>query len=223
MRNLALTALVLLIAVSFAQANLIVDNSFETDTSPDYGDGSSTNGQWYRYGSGVVAVGASPAAEDGSYSFRTSARNTSDNEYGMIYQFMDGSNIAQGETYTIDGYTLRRATRGQFRMRVWGWTGTPVINNYGDPTGGTYDVLLDTGNLTNDSMNDAWFKVSDTFSTAEDYDQIEVLFMVNYVRDYSASSGSYGCWDNVSLTPEPATMGLLGIGGLVMLRRRNRK
>ena len=30
-------------------------------------------------------------------------------------------------------------------------------------------------------------------------------------------------WDNLTLTPEPATLSLLALGGLAMLRRRRRR
>ena len=222
MRTLALTALVLLIAVSLAQANLIVDNSFESGSATS-GDGTSTNDQWYIGGSGIMGIAESPTAQEGTYSSRTTARNEDDNEFGRTWQFMDGSNIAQGVTYTLASYTQRRYGRGTFIMRVYGWTGTPVVNSYGDPTGGDSDLLLDTGHLSDDGMSNAWFQVSDTFTAAEDYDQIQVQLEVRHLRNYSPTSVSYGCWDNVTLTPEPATMVLLGMGGLTLLRRRNRK
>jgi hypothetical protein len=46
--------------------------------------------------------------------------------------------------------------------------------------------------------------------------------MGNYATNDYGVTVDIGDFDNLTLVPEPATMSLLGLGGLAMLRRRRR-
>jgi len=85
----------------------------------------------------------------------------------------------------------------------------------------TYN-LVDTVNLTvTDTTTSTVVLDIDIASQAPDNQTTTMNLQFNK-GTYSAGSSYHSLVDNVSLTPEPATMALLSIGGLAVLARRRR-
>ncbi len=89
------------------------------------------------------------------------------------------------------------------------YTITITASGFG-AAGATYDLSV-VGGSVNESFTAVDLYQNDPFSAGE---------LVNTVRfDRQGSHGS-STFDNVTLTPEPASLALLGLGGLAVLRRR---
>jgi hypothetical protein len=82
-------------------------------------------------------------------------------------------------------------------------------------------ILLDEAETTSGS-GDFTVDSEATYTSAElDLSSYDALIVAFGMRP--GWSGTREAWvDNVSVVPEPATMSLLGLGGLVALRRRRR-
>jgi hypothetical protein len=81
-------------------------------------------------------------------------------------------------------------------------------------------VPMDTDWSDTDAMNAGWLRISGTDSFQD------AIANVNWVLLYGDSvtpdGTNIGHYDHVTIMPEPATLGLLALGGLMMLRRRTR-
>ena len=74
------------------------------------------------------------------------------------------------------------------------------------------------GQLEPTTDSDEWEFRTLTFTAPEDADNLPFLLLV----PYGSGTGAYPGLDSVMLVPEPATVLFIGLGGLILLRKRNR-
>jgi hypothetical protein len=115
-------------------------------------------------------------------------------------------NAIEFDVYAVlqDGSTATYAQIEQiaFSTETNGWF------NPGASTG--FDIGFDTAKHC--KLDYSAYKTSDYASSTDTYGSV--------IFAYNADAPIYVYMDNVMLTPEPATIGLLGLGGLALLRRK---
>jgi hypothetical protein len=96
----------------------------------------------------------------------------------------------------------------------------------GNPAPYVFDLYLDDVKLVPDAATDpadpgggVWREITRTYNTIGDG---ELRIIVGTPRPGEPLSGSRLKIDNVTLVPEPATVLLLGLGGLAVIRRKRR-
>ena len=131
-----------------------------------------------------------------------------DSYVGMNYSYIHqalGATYTDGETYELSAW----ATTYNTDQRLFGY-----FTVGGDGDGWTNAAVLDTETLAvTQSGDNTWYQLTYSYTAglADDGQEIGIVFF-----------GDYDVWvDNVTLVPEPMTIGLLGLGA-AMLRRRKR-
>jgi len=137
--------------------------------------------------------------------------NTS-NSYGALYQTVA---VASGVEVTVDfsWKTLWNLAAEPAYVAINNTSSAPSIS-------GNFFKGLESSCEYVDSYTGAmssWAHVSETFDSAG-YITVSVFTTDNG----ASSSAAYTAFDAVSVTPEPATIGLLCVGAAGMLKRRNR-
>ncbi len=198
MKKLMFILAVAMLAVSAtAQANLLSNPSFES------GDLTA----WNVSNAGSTVVN-NVTASDGVYSVDFPVDTIT-----LLSQIIDGSLLSANTsaTLSLDVWSdrLKSGTGGKYMFRLYGdsdgLTG-------GDLKGDTM-IYDSTGQYDGESQ---WDSKSADIPDVGDHN--------HYIVWFSAEAGTSTNYrlDNVSLTPEPATMSLLGLGGLTMMIRKKR-
>jgi hypothetical protein len=191
--GIALTAVLTLSATS--QATLLTNDDFET------GDGTG----WMTVGTNFAIV------SDPTYSQNTYSATLLDDDTSWS-QCVSGT---EGVEYTLSSDIIHNTAwnnrQAVLLLEFWDAGETALISG------------TEIGRLGKDSSDDTWFSFSGSAVAPTGTGLVKVILLL----EDGAGGGpntpdGQAYWDNVVLTPEPATVALLGLGGLFMLRRKRR-
>ncbi len=214
--SITMIGLLMLLVTGQARANLITDGSFEVNTNGTAGGGQgselgahnyagSTWGStwvtthWTRTGNRLwyVTDGTDDEFPDGSFAFRIDARLD-----------LEGANQLQQS-----GISLSAGTQYDFSFDLWGESGTAIIDV--ELTGPATIKLFD--DTSSSGTNGVYETKSTQFTPA-----VGGSYTLSFFTD--VNNGDNHAWvDNAILIPEPATLAMLGLGGVITLARRRRR
>jgi hypothetical protein len=222
---ISLVLFILLVKATVSNANLIRNPGFEDVP----------NANWYGQGlmpSEWITVNITPDtySEDGSYGLLPTAESLL-NPGGTF----TGVTAQEGIRW-VAGWSIYPETFGQLLItplspgQQYEFSGYMIQAKRTDiDNPGGYELWLaadnDTpatgylGRLEPTTDSDEWEFRTLTFTAPQDADNLPFLLFVPYD---TGTGGAYPGLDSVMLVPEPATVLLLSLGGLMLLRKRNR-
>ena len=209
------------IASATPGANWMSDHSFENGSyGPSWTLGSGNSGY---SGWNIWIISHGLGASYGTwYSGAMPSSGSANREDNMFWQFAAGHAVTAGKTYAV---TADISTHDS--------TASPLLNgilfelvydngSFGDETG---QVVIASTSVS--PPTGGWGSMSYSYrATAADQAAAAAAIGGSTIGlriryDWSANGyGSYAGVDDVHFTPEPATVALLGLGGLALFRRR---
>ena len=215
--------------------NILVNPSFETvlSTSGGSGDWPSDVGYWSGDTSQIVEASDGIVPFDGTHMLRLiNAGGPEATSYhaSEVTQLLDVSSfhndIEQGQLLvTADAYFNRVSgdaeTDNAFGIRIRACSGSPTTFR-----SSRVEITRIDNFIGSDGDLATWERVSVELllPAGTDYIGIDVYADENVLNDTSGIEfdGHYADDVTVSITPEPATLSLLALGGLALVRRRKR-
>lgn len=183
-----------LLLPTVSQATLLTNGDFET------GDGSG----WLTWNGYNAAVVSDPVYSQDSYS---AALWWSDAGWVQLVS------ATAGLEYTLSGDMIHDT--------AWNKREAILKLEFWDAADTTQLAAYEIGILTAQSADDSWYSYSDSAVAPDGTGLIKVVLLYEDLTiGKPGDPAGVAYWDNVVLTPEPATICLLGLGGLFLLRRK---
>ncbi|MEZ6190637.1 MAG: PEP-CTERM sorting domain-containing protein [Phycisphaerales bacterium] len=188
-----------------ASANLLTNPGFETTPLVDDGSGV---GKWQPFGGTGVALPTLSATDStlplSGASHLSLQLDNIVNSFAGVFQDVGG--LTAGEQITWSGWTMDLgADAGGAEIRIE-WRDS--VNNV---------EITRTANLVPTLTPNVYTQWSLTDVVPAGADTARVVYAI---QSFGAGPNQWHYVDDTSVTPEPASMALLGLGGLAMLRRR---
>jgi hypothetical protein len=238
--------------ISCAFADLASDNAADAAYNDGWQDGDNGGSGFGGWVFGADAAGRSgvqsstvngglSSIDSGGRSFYLSDSDNS-GSYIDVFRFLN-TDLQVGETFALDMDVNWRS--GYKGIRVRGTDDSSAIFRFevGDPGGGddyvVYDAATGNGSIGNAYSDDTQFRIEleqtsaggGTWSIARsggvsDFDSGTYSGSVSSFQLYSTGAGDsiYQAvyYNNLSVVPEPATLGLVGLAGAAMLALRRK-
>ncbi len=155
-----------------------------------------------------------------------------------LFRFIDPAGLNAGETLALDIAVNYRGGYKGIDLRSDAGDATIFNFNIGGDDYAVSQAATGNGSIGNDYSNDTVFHIEFTQTSLvggtwsitrsggiADYDTGTYTGRAKSFKLYSGSQGSFGedamYVNNLVITPEPASIALLGLGALAMLKRRN--
>lgn len=180
---------------TISRATLLTNGDFET------GDGTG----WLNWGSNFAVV-SDPVYSQGDYSATLWWSDA-----GWV-QLVSG---AAGVEYTLSGDMIHDT--------AWNKREAILKLEFWDAADTTQLAAYEIGVLAAQSTDDTWYSYSGSAVAPDGTGLVKVVLLyADLTTGKPGDPAGLAYWDNVVLTPEPATVALLGLGGLFLLRRKRR-
>ncbi len=193
--------------VSNVQANLLLNGGFEDG---DLGQlGSVTINNWITWGD------SGWHHNDAGFKFDEKGIKLWHDSTG-VYQDFD---VVVGTEYTVG---LSAITAGSDALKGWDgvvkieWTDASWINVGGSEVGRFYGAKDDKG-IAGDA-SDTWKEISGAAVAPAGAVHGRLVYYLEQADNWESTTGGSLYWDNAFVTPEPATLILLGLGSVVLGR-----
>ena len=188
--------------ISIALTAVLILSTTSQATLLTNGDFETGDGAGWSIAGTNFAIVNSPA--NGSYSASLLGVDTS------WSQSVSGT---EGVEYTLSG---------DMRHGAWNKREAMLVLEFWDAGETTLISTTEIGRLLKASSDNTWFSYSGSVVAPDGTGLVKVILLMEYVGGGAGAQAGQAYFDDVVLVPEPATVALLGLGGLFLLRRKRR-
>ncbi len=197
--------------IGIVNANLLTNGDFQTGDATDWDNWNSTTTDQDNAGNPLTGNGKSTAGGYGDFTAKAwgDGQQWGNGGFSQTVAATAGTPYAvSAEAMHITGDALTNGGIGVLKLTFRDAANNPLNGPYGEEI-----AMINAGSTT-----DIWHYLSGSRVAPVDTTQVEVTLMMQWTT--TGPDGGAAFFDNVELVPEPTTMALLGLGGLLLRRRR---